>query len=213
MIQSINLSYQYPNGKRLSFPDLILEQGKHCLLLGESGSGKTTMLHLLGGLLGIQNGDIAVNGIAYRDLAGARFDAFRGKHVGFIFQKNHLVSALNVTDNLLLAPYLAGESSSVDYAHAVLNKIGLFEKRDAKISTLSQGQVQRVAIARAVMNKPSVIFADEPTSALDDANCKRVVELLLDAAAEVNASLVIATHDHRVRNMIHNEIVIKPDHV
>ena len=209
MIQSRNLSYQYPEGKSLSFPDLLLDKGKHCLLLGESGSGKTTMLHLLGGLLRLQHGEVRVNNTSYSDLSGAQLDGFRGANIGFVFQKNHLIGALNVTDNLHLAPYLAGKRASSDDIRSVLDKLGLSEKRHAKISSLSQGQVQRVAIARAIMNKPAVIFADEPTSALDDTNCKRVIDLLIGVAAEVNASLVIATHDHRLRTVIHNQVVIK----
>ena len=209
MIEVRNLQYRYPTGKVITFPDLKLERGKHCLLLGESGTGKTTMLHLLGGLLRIQDGEVMLDATNLRLLSETQRDHFRGKNIGFIFQRNHLISALNVLDNVRLSGYLAHANNNGKRAEEVLSHLGLAEKLSAKISELSHGQQQRVAIARAVVNHPSIILADEPTSALDDKNCDRVIELLLTSAKEENATLIIATHDHRLRKYVHNEIRLK----
>jgi putative ABC transport system ATP-binding protein len=107
-----------------------------------------------------------------------------------------------------MAPYLAGLPQKRERVLEVLSHLGLGDRRHAKIKELSQGQAQRVAIARAIMNKPEVILADEPTSALDDTNCGRVIDLLLQVAAETNATVVVATHDHRLKQHIQNQIAL-----
>jgi len=206
MISVTALSYSYGAGNQIRFQDFIIDRGAHWLLLGESGSGKTTLLHLLGGLLKSQEGTIKVSGEDITQLSESRLDHFRGKHYGFIFQKNHLISALTVKKNLLMAPFLAGLKQDESRIEIVLNQLGLTDKQNSKISELSYGQAQRVAIARAVLNKPSLILADEPTSALDDKNCDRVIELLLEVASQNNATLVVATHDQRLKSKIKNQI-------
>jgi putative ABC transport system ATP-binding protein len=208
MIQVENLSYAYEQGKGLRFPDFTVADNGHCLLLGESGSGKTTLLHLIGGLLKIQQGKIKVNSVEVSALSETALDKFRGQHLGFIFQKNHLISALSVKDNLLMAPFLSGLPQSEARVSEVLTQLGLGEKINATIRQLSQGQAQRAAIARAVLNKPSIILADEPTSALDDKNCERVIGLLLDVARNNKASLLIATHDQRLKSKIQQHILL-----
>ena len=179
------------------------------LLLGESGSGKTTLLHVLGGLLRNYSGSVKVDGTELSSLSETELDSFRGKHIGFVFQRNHLITALNVEKNLLLAPYLAGLKSSPERIDEVLRSLGLAEKKHSKINEISQGQAQRVAIARALLNKPSILLADEPTSALDDRNCARVIELLMEAASRNNSTLLVATHDQRLKEKIRNRIELK----
>jgi ABC-type lipoprotein export system ATPase subunit len=198
------LTHKYPNEEIISFPDFIIPKGEPTLLLGNSGSGKTTLLHLLGGLMKPRLGKINVNGTDITQLSASQLDHFRGGHFGFVFQSNHLISALNVMDNLLMAPFLAGHTQSERRVEKVLSRLGLLEKRNARIYELSQGQVQRVAIARAVMNKPLVILADEPTSSLDDKNCDVVIKLLLEVSKENNTTLVVATHDQRLKSVIPN---------
>lgn len=206
MITSSDLSYRYAGTASIAFPDLTIKKGEQFLLLGESGSGKTTLLHLLGGLLKSQQGRIEVNGTDITKLSESVLDKFRGQHYGFIFQRNHLISALSVEKNLLMAPFLAGLKQDHERVVEVLNQLGIGEKKHAAIRELSLGQAQRVAIARAILNKPSVILADEPTSALDDKNCDRVSELLFLVAEQNNATLIIATHDQRLKNKIKNVI-------
>jgi ABC-type lipoprotein export system ATPase subunit len=206
MISSSHLSYCYPGASSISFADLAIQTGEQFLLLGESGSGKTTLLHLMGGLLKSQQGIIEVNGTDITKLSESALDRFRGQHYGFIFQRNHLISALSVEKNLLMAPFLAGLKQDKERVKEVLNQLGIGEKKHAAIRELSFGQAQRVAIARAILNKPSVILADEPTSALDDKNCDRVSDLLLSVADQNKATLIIATHDQRLKNKIKNLI-------
>lgn len=206
MISSSKLSYGYPGASPILFPDLNIQNSEQYLLLGQSGSGKTTLLHLLGGLLKAQHGSISVNGTEITQLSESALDRFRGQHYGFIFQRNHLISALTVEKNLLIAPFLAGLKQDHGRVEEVLTQLGIVEKRYAAIRELSLGQAQRVAIARAILNKPSVILADEPTSALDDINCDRVSELLLSVAEQNKATLIIATHDQRLKSKIKNLI-------
>lgn len=161
---------------------------------------------MLGGLLKNQQGTIEVNGTSLANLSESELDRFRGKHYGFIFQRNHLLAALTVEQNLLMAPYLAGLNQDKSRVEEVLEQLGIVEQKKKRIQELSLGQAQRVAIARAVLNKPSVILADEPTSALDDKNCDRVSELLISVAQQNQATLIIATHDQRLKNRIHNVI-------
>jgi ABC-type lipoprotein export system ATPase subunit len=213
MIAAKNLSYTYPSRhanptRQISFPDFSVTRGGHFLLLGQSGSGKTTLLHLLGGLLRPQQGKIEIEGNDVTLLSELELDRFRGKRIGFIFQKNHLISALTVKDNLLMAPFLIGEHQDENRVNEVLEELGLSEKKNSRIRELSQGQAQRVAIGRAIINKPSIILADEPTSALDDTNCDRVIELLNKVAVENNATLLVATHDQRLKNIMRNQILL-----
>ena len=205
MIFTAGLSYTY-GGPELRFPDLKVERGQHLLLLGESGSGKTTLLHLLGGLLRSQKGSIKIAHIDVHNQTESELDSFRGRHIGFVFQKNHLINALTVFQNLLLAPYLARIPQDREWINQILEKLNIHEKRDGRVSELSYGQAQRVSIARALLNKPAVLLADEPTSALDDSNCNRVMNLLFEAAAWNESSLVIATHDQRLKSQFQNQI-------
>ncbi len=208
MINVRNLSYRYNQQHSIVFRDFEISAGEPWLLLGESGSGKTTLLHLLGGLLKSQVGKIEVNGVEITQLSEAALDHFRGQHFGFVFQRNHLIAALTVEQNLLMAPFLAGLKQDRSRIDDVLNQLGLFDRKKKRIQELSQGQAQRVAIARAILNQPSVILADEPTSALDDRSCDRVIELLLKIALQNKSALIIATHDQRLKSRVKNQFLI-----
>ena len=208
MLDILQLQAGYDEKVIVEVPQFTLSTGEHCLILGASGSGKTTLLSTLSGLLAPIGGEIILDGHKYRDLRGAAMDAFRGRNIGIIFQTLHMVSALTVLDNLLLAQYSADLPQNKDKALSLLEQLGIAHKKDDKPETLSQGQQQRVAIARAAINAPKIIVGDEPTSALDDASCATVMELLLKLAASSNASLVIATHDQRIKGHFHKQITI-----
>ena len=208
MVAIKDLSFSYSGSTAIRFPDFEIPTGEHALLLGESGSGKTTLLHLLGGLLRGYSGSLKVSNTELSELTETALDHFRGKQLGFIFQKNHLISALNVEKNLMMAPYLAGLSINSKRIDEVLMHLGLQEKKRSKISELSQGQAQRVAIARSVLNNPPIILADEPTSALDDKSCNRVIELLIQVANESKSTLLVATHDQRLKNKISKQVIL-----
>lgn len=206
MVVVSGLAYEYKSSKMLFFPDFTVDAGKSCLLLGESGSGKTTLLHLIGGLLRIQYGKVEIQKANLAHFTEAESDSFRGRNIGFVFQKNHLISSLSVKQNLFMAPLLANLKQDESRVEEVLAQLGLWEKKNAKITQLSQGQAQRVAIARAILNKPSIILADEPTSALDDHNCERVISLLLNVAKQNQCTLVVATHDQRLKSIIPRQV-------
>jgi len=201
MISIQGLSHTYAGQKKIQFQDFTIRRGEQWLLLGDSGSGKTTLLHLIGGLLKAQQGRIDVEGTDITKLSDHLLDRFRGQHFGFVFQKNHLIPSLSVKNNLLLSPFLAGLNQDVKRVEASLSQLMLLEKKNANVK-----QAQRVAIARAILNKPAVILADEPTSALDDGNCERVIQLLSDASAQNGATLIVATHDQRLKSQIKNII-------
>lgn len=211
MISIRNLTFQYHSKASIAFPDFTVSRGEHCLLLGESGSGKTTLLHLLGGLLRGYEGSLQVDNTELATLSEKSLDKFRGQHVGFIFQKNHLINALTVEKNILLSPFLAGLKPDHERFNSILSSLGLADKKHSQVTALSHGQAQRVAIARAVINHPSIIFADEPTSALDDTNCNRVIDLLLEVAKAQDTTLIVATHDQRLKDKVKSQIILRPN--
>lgn len=206
MILTESLSYKYTGGKPIIFPDINCDSGDSVLLLGKSGVGKSTLLHLLGGILHLQKGNITIGGIDMSTLTGEKMDVFRGQNIGMVFQQNHFVSALNVIDNLLLAQYLAGKNQDPKKAYELLENLNIDSKSKSKIHQLSQGEKQRVGIARALINNPKLLLADEPTSALDDINCLEVVKLLKNQAKSHGSALIIVTHDTRLKESFNNQI-------
>jgi ABC-type lipoprotein export system ATPase subunit len=208
MLQAQNLKFSYGGSNTLSFPNIECQDGEHWLLLGQSGSGKTTLLHLLGGLLSPQSGSIKVGKTDMSRLNGSNLDKFRGQNIGIIFQTAHFVKALTVQENLILAQQLAGKKIDKQLIFNVLQKLNLEHKLKSKTSELSVGEQQRVAIARALVNSPALILADEPTSALDDKNTDEVIQLLEKTASEANATLIIVTHDNRLKDYFKNQIML-----
>jgi ABC-type lipoprotein export system ATPase subunit len=206
MLQAQNIKFSYDGTRTLSFPDVRCESGEHWLLLGQSGSGKTTLLHLLGGLLSPQNGSIKVGDTDISRLSGSVLDKFRGQNIGIIFQTAHFVKALTVQENLILAQQLAGKNIDKQLIVNILQKLNLDHKLKSKTAELSVGEQQRVAIARALVNSPALILADEPTSALDDKNTEEVIKLLEKTASEAHATLIIVTHDNRLKAYFKNQI-------
>lgn len=202
-----NLSYAHPGQATIYFPDFEVKPGHPLLVLGKSGSGKTTLLNLLSGLLRPKTGAIQLGSTELSALTGQRLDRFRGQNLGIVFQKPHLISAMSVRQNLELVPFFSRKLGKS--AIELLKELNLSHKANAKITTLSEGEAQRVSIARALANSPQLILADEPTSSLDDENAQKVIQLLVDQAAKINAALVIVTHDQRVKNQIPNFIEVK----
>lgn len=209
MVQTQSLTYKYPKGPGIQFPDLTVGPGEACLVLGQSGVGKTTFLHLMAGLMKPSNGNIDIGGKRISDLKGSSLDHFRGNNIGLIFQKNHFVSSLNLLDNLLLAQSLAGNNQSSEDCMALLERLNIASLANKKTSELSEGEKQRVSIARSLVNSPKLILADEPTSALDDSNCTAVITLLKEAASNIDAALIIVTHDSRLKEFVSKSIQLE----
>lgn len=205
MIFTQHLSYLYSHSDAksatLHFPNVDLAQGDVLVLRGNSGSGKSTWLALLAGLLTPQQGELTVAGQRLNGLSNAARDAWRATHLGFLPQKLHLSEALTVAANLQLAYFAAGlplNTAAKMHIESTLVALGVADFAQRKPSTLSGGQAQRVALARAVLLNPKIILADEPTASLDDDAASAALALLHASAARCNATLVIATHDFRV---------------
>jgi putative ABC transport system ATP-binding protein len=203
-----NLRHAYDGAAVLDVPAWQVDQGSQWLLLGPSGSGKTTLLHVLAGILKPTAGSIGIAGQGLDTLSARELDRFRGRYVGIVLQRLHLMTSLKVLDNLLLAQYLAGLPQDCGRVEEVLGSLGLAGKAGAYPHELSFGQAQRVAVARAVVNRPKLLLADEPTSNLDDARCFQALELLQSQARACEATLVIATHDQRVKSRMPDQFVL-----
>ena len=199
MISIRALAHRYGAAEALRLPQWQVAQGERWLVLGASGSGKTTLLHILAGLVRPSEGEVSVFHTDILSLSGNRLDAWRGANVGIVLQALHLVKHLSVRDNLRLAQYLARLPQDDVRVADTLGALGIADKAGRKPAQLSQGEQQRVAIARAVVNRPRLLLADEPTANLDDTAAASVVELLSEQAGRYGATLVVATHDARVK--------------
>jgi ABC-type lipoprotein export system ATPase subunit len=208
MIAINNLSYAYATKTTFKFPDFSIKDGETAVILGKSGVGKTTLLHLLAALLIPKTGSIQINNTDIGGLSNKELTIFRAKNIGVIYQKPHFVNALTVRGNLELCNYLADIKLNEGHLLNLAVSLGFQNHLSKKTSQLSLGEQQRVSIARALMNKPSVIFADEPTSSLDDENCNLVIDLLQKHASEIGASLIIVTHDQRLKSVFKNQITL-----
>jgi putative ABC transport system ATP-binding protein len=197
-----DLRHAYSSVDVLQIRDWQVEQGEHWLVIGPSGSGKTTLLHVLAGILKPSYGDVLVAGQRVTRLKARELDRFRARHIGLVLQKLHLIDTLTVAGNLLIAQYFSRMPQDAARIRRVLADLGLEDKAHAYPHELSFGQAQRVAVARAVINRPTLLLADEPTSNLDDVQCMRTVDLLESQARTCRATLVIATHDQRIRERV-----------
>ncbi|MFN0031675.1 MAG: ABC transporter ATP-binding protein [Flavobacteriales bacterium] len=208
MLTTSQLTYAYKNGTSFRFPDVQCSKGEHLLIIGESGTGKTTLLHLLAGLLSPVSGQITIANTNINSLRGKALDKFRGSHIGIVFQTSHFVQSLTAEENLLMPQFLTNAPLLRERAASVMARLGLSPKLKQKPARLSVGEQQRLAIARAVMNNPAVILADEPTSALDDRNAREVIAMLEEQALLTDAALIIVTHDKRLKDRFQKQIAL-----
>ncbi len=206
MIQTRGLTFSYDDQTQFQFPDIDVTPGSNLLIIGKSGVGKTTLLHLLAGLLPPESGEVTIAQQSVQQLKSSELDRFRGRHIGIVFQKPHFVRSIDLLENLLLVQHLAGDKPNKKRAREVLDLLGLSGMERKFPHKLSQGQQQRATIAMATVNHPEVLLADEPTSSLDDDNCERVVELLRHHSETLGATLVVITHDMRLRSQFENTL-------
>lgn len=206
MISIRGLSHRYDSLEVLRVPEWDVAAGERWLVHGPSGCGKTTLLHIIAGLVRPSAGSVKVDGEDLLALRGSALDRWRGSTVGIVLQAMHLVPHLSVLDNMRLAQYAARLPQDDEKASAALAALGVADKAARRPSELSQGEKQRVAIARAVVNGPNVLLADEPTANLDDEAAAHAVELLFTQAGKQRATLVVATHDARVKRHFQNRL-------
>lgn len=175
--------------------DLDIDRGSFTCLIGPSGHGKSTLLHLLGGLDRPSSGSVTVLGERIESMSDAALARFRAKSVGFVFQFFNLLNGLTVAENVALAMMYAGVGAREQAARVdeLLAAVGLAEKRDARANELSGGQMQRVAIARALANDPEVLLLDEPTGNLDSASEAEIMGIL-SRLHEQGRTIVMVTH-------------------
>jgi putative ABC transport system ATP-binding protein len=204
LILTNNLSIKYGH-QTIDFPNLKLKQGEQVLLIGKSGSGKTTFLNLIGGLLTPHSGEVEIDGHNIVSISNSKLDKFRGENIGFIFQTPQFIQSLDVENNLLLTQYLVGAYDK-NHIDSLLLKVGLMNRKKAYLNELSEGEKQRISIVRALINKPKIILADEPTSALDDESCNQIIDLLKELSSENNTSLIIVTHDNRLKDKFNQKV-------
>lgn len=210
MIKTKNVKFKYKGGNEMDFPDLNVSSGEQMAVIGDSGSGKTTLLHLLAGILSPSVGEILVDEINLCNLKQNELDVFRGKNFGFIFQKHLFIEDISMYKNLLMAQTLAGGRKDYDYISQLTEQLEIARLANKYPSELSQGELQRFSVARSLVNKPLALFADEPTSSLDDNNCTRFVTLLQKVSSEHKLTLLIATHDSRIKKQFGNILYLNP---
>jgi len=190
--------------KALTDINLEVLQGEILMLTGPNGSGKTTLLSLLGGLISPSSGDLQICETDITKLNEKSRAAFRLKNIGFVFQSFRLLDALSVRENIELVLNLAGENieKSKERCSLIMEELDIAHRLNFYPDVLSGGEKQRVAIARALINNPQIILADEPTGSLDSKAGKSVIELLCNLAANKNKTVVIVSHDLRIKNYV-----------
>jgi putative ABC transport system ATP-binding protein len=186
-----------------------VKKGEKVAIIGPSGSGKSTLLSLIGLLDTPTAGQIVIDGVDVGSLKESKQAAFRNKKIGFIFQSFELISPFTVEENIS-APIEIGKGTvQIEEQVALIDRLGLSERKNALPQTLSGGEKQRVAIGRALMNKPAIILADEPTGSLDRTTGERVLNLLLESVSDQKATLVIITHDETIADRMDRVFELK----
>jgi putative ABC transport system ATP-binding protein len=213
-VELAGLRFRYESAPDiLHIPALVIGHQERLFLYGPSGCGKTTLLGLLAGVLRATAGSVRVLGRDLTTMSSSQRDAFRGSHMGYIFQLFNLITYLSVEDNIVLPCRLHGERrrrlgdvSLAAAAQAVAARLDIAPLLHQQVSKLSVGEQQRVAAARALIGAPEVILADEPTSSLDHDHRARFLELLFECAEEAGSTLIFVSHDRGLMPLFHRAV-------
>jgi putative ABC transport system ATP-binding protein len=211
-IENLKKSYASPDGGSvtvLNVERFEMSDGEQVALLGGSGTGKTTLLHTIAGIVTPDAGAVRIGSTDVTRLGEADRDVFRGQHIGYIFQTHHLLQGFTALENVLLGMSFTGRPADAKWARHLLDEVGLKDRLNYVPSKLSVGQQQRVAVARALSNRPKLVLADEPTGALDPANAQQVLDLIRKLCAEINASLLMVSHDHDIARQLPRVVELK----
>lgn len=201
-IHNLKRSYLSPDNSIQQIIDVShfqMGNGKHLALKGESGSGKTTFLNLIAGILQAESGQILVDGEEMTELNESSRDKLRAQKIGYIFQTFNLLQGFTALENILLGMSF-GIGANEKYALELLSRVGLKERADYLPKQLSVGQQQRVAVARALANRPKIVLADEPTGNLDRKRAFEALDLIREACRENQTALLLVSHDEEVLN-------------
>ena len=200
-LEITDLEFARPRGFTLAVEHLALDPGERVLLQGPSGCGKSTLLMLAAGLLDPDRGSITIDELDIVPLRGGERDEVRAHRIGMVLQTHHLILGLSARENVSLPLLFSGVAPREQRARAdaLLSELGLSDP-SARVDRLSVGQQQRVAIARAIATRPAVVLADEPTAALDPAHAATAIDLLRRACEEVDAALLVTSHDPTLRD-------------
>lgn len=200
-IQQLKKSYRLPDGSQLPILDITaygLSQGEQAVLIGESGCGKTTLLHAISGILAVDSGSIVIDGIELTRLSEQGRDRVRAAKLGYVFQTFNLLPGFTALENVRLGMTFGSGKHDIGRAKDLLGRVGLGDRLGYKPSALSVGQQQRVAVARALANRPSLLLADEPTANIDPANQQKIIDLIRDCCRDEGIALLMVTHSMHV---------------
>jgi ABC-type lipoprotein export system ATPase subunit len=203
ILQTDNLTktFSLPDGQKLKvldIPSFQIETGEQVVLIGESGGGKTTLLHCIAGIVAPDSGTVSIDGIEVTKLSEAGRDRVRAAKLGYVFQTFNLLAGFTALENVRLGMTFASGKHDLRRATELLEKVGLGDRLHHKPSALSVGQQQRVAVARALANRPRLLLADEPTANIDPANQQKIIDLLRDSCRDENIAMLLVTHSMSV---------------
>jgi lipoprotein-releasing system ATP-binding protein len=203
MLKALNITKSYGQLSVLKGVDISVNKGEIVSILGSSGAGKSSLLHILGTLDRANTGTISINQQSVEGLKGKELAAFRNKHIGFVFQFHHLLPEFSALENVCIPGWIAGRKRKEvqDQAAALLEKLGMGNRKEHKPQELSGGEQQRVAVARALINQPVIVFADEPTGNLDSKNAKELHDLFVSLRNEFQQTFLIVTHNEELAAM------------
>ena len=211
MIKASNIYYAYDNLEVLKGVDLHIKKGEFVSIVGASGAGKTTLLQLLGTLDDIQAGSLIINNKEVNKLSQKELARFRNKEIGFVFQFHNLLVEFTALENVCLPAFISGTDRKIAEKKglALLELLGIGDRKNHKPDELSGGEQQRVAVARALINSPSIVLADEPSGNLDSNNADELHNLFLKLNKDLGQTFVIITHNKALANLGSRKLEMK----
>ena len=213
ILQAKNIDKSFSNGKTklsvLKDFSLDVDVGQIITIMGQSGSGKTTALNILGTLDQADAGELSINGKQVHDMNETELSTIRNRDIGFVFQFHHLLPEFSAIENILMPTWINGADDRRDRALDLIEKMGLSERKDHFPSQLSGGERSRVAVARALMNKPKLVLADEPTGNLDEKNANKLIDLLGKINKDFHQAIVLTTHNPKIARIGHKQFLLE----
>jgi lipoprotein-releasing system ATP-binding protein len=211
MLKASGVKKSYGDLEVLKGVDVTINRGEVVSIVGSSGAGKSTFLHIAGTLDNADEGTIFINEINTTRLKGNSLSSFRNRHIGFIFQFHHLLPEFTALENVCIPGWISGKNKSKTEKRAkeLLDLLNISARINNKPNQLSGGEQQRVAVARALINDPSIIFADEPTGNLDSIHAREMHDLFFTLRQELNQTFLIVTHNEELANLSDKKLVMK----